>query len=62
MKDFRKQVNSPFSFESLIQYHIDGKKTLWQIAQSATYEANEGTVEYVHAYVQFLNGLRLVEI
>ncbi len=61
-KDFRKQVNSPFSFESLIQYHIDGKKTLWQIAQSATYEANEGTVEYVHAYVQFLKQLGLVEI
>ena len=62
VKDFRKQVNSPFSFVSLIQYHMDGKKTLWQIAQSATYEANEGKVEYVHAYVQFLNGLGLVEI
>jgi uncharacterized protein YbgA (DUF1722 family) len=62
VKDFRKQVNSSFSFEALIQYHMDSKKTLWQIAQSATHEANEGTVEYVHAYVQFLNGLGLVEI
>lgn len=61
VKDFRKQINSPLSLDSLIQYHMDGKKNLWQIAQTATYEANEGMVEYVHAYVQFLNGLGLVE-
>ena len=61
VKDFRKQVSAPFSFESLIQYHMDGSKTLWQIAQSAIYEANEGTVEYVHAYVQFLSSLGLVK-
>lgn len=60
VKDFRKKLNSPFSLESLIQYHMDGRKTLWQIAQAAIYEANEGTVEYVHAYVQFLSGLGLV--
>ena len=62
VKDFRNQINSPLSLDSLIQYHMDGKKSLWQIAQTVTYEANEGMVEYVHAYVQFLNGLGLVEI
>jgi len=60
VKDFRNQINSPLSLDSLIQYHIDGKKTLWQIAQSAIYEANEGTVEYVHTYVQLLAQLGLV--
>ena len=62
VKDFRKQIKSTLSLDSLIQYHMDGKKSLWQIAQSATYEANEGTVEYVHAYVQFLAQLGLVGI
>ena len=60
--DFRKQIKSPLALDSLIQYHMDGKKTLWQIAQAATHEANEGSVEYVHAFVQFLNRLGLVEI
>ena len=62
VKDFRKQINSPLSLDSLIQYHTDGKKNLWQIAQTSTYEANEGMVEYVHAYVRFLKQLGLVEI
>ena len=61
-RDFRKPLKAAFSLDSLVQYYMDGIRTLWQIAKSATYEANEGTVEYVHAYVQFLNGLGLVEI
>ncbi|MEA4811318.1 MAG: DUF4910 domain-containing protein, partial [Anaerolineaceae bacterium] len=61
-EDFRSKLNGPFSLDSLIQYNMDGKKTLWQIAQESILEANEGTVEYVHAYIQFLNYLGLVEI
>ena len=62
MKDFNAKLLSGHSFEGIVQFYIDGKRTLWEIAKEACLECGEGNVEYVHHYVQLLKSFGLVGI
>lgn len=58
----RKQLRSAGNFEALLQYNMDGQRSLFALAREAMLEAHDGSLEYAHAYVQFLSSLDLVEI
>ncbi len=57
----RSKLRSGHSFDAVIQYNIDGKRNLFEIAREAILEMQEGSVEYVHEYVQLLIKFNLVE-
>ncbi len=61
-KGARSKLRSGHSFDAVIQYNIDGKRNLFEIAREAILEMQEGSVEYVHEYVQLLIKFNLVEI
>jgi hypothetical protein len=62
MKDFNSKLQAGHTFDALVQFYIDGKRTLWEIARKACLEGKDGNVEYVHHYVQLLVSLGLVGV
>lgn len=60
-KEYQSELHSGHTLDAIIQFNMDGKRSLWEIAQAALLEAREGSVEYVHQYVQLLESLGLVE-
>ncbi|HPH94386.1 MAG TPA: DUF4910 domain-containing protein [Anaerolineaceae bacterium] len=50
------------TFDPVVQFYIDGKRTLWEIATQTMLETHDGSVELVHEYVQLLKSFGLVEI
>ncbi len=57
-----KKVFSIYSFESLVTYYMDGKRTVNEIAHEAVIESRNGSVEMVRDFVQLLVKFGLVEI
>lgn len=62
MKDFHAKLQSGHTFDGVVQFYIDGKRSLWEIARQACLESREGNIEYVHHYVQLLVSFGLVGI
>ena len=61
-KDWSSKVFNSHYLNSIVQFYIDGKRSLWEIARQAALETRDGSVEYVHNYVQMLQTLGLVEV
>jgi hypothetical protein len=61
-KKRQEVLYSGFGFDALLQFYIDGKRSLWEIAREIMLETRDGSVEYVDAYVQLLKLLGLVYI
>jgi hypothetical protein len=61
-KEWALKVFNPHYLDSTVQFYIDGKRSLWEIARQAMLETRDGSVEYVHHYVQMLLTLDLVEV
>lgn len=57
-----KKVLSPHAFEAFVQYYMDGKRTLAQIAREVLIEARGGDIEFVHDFVQLLVAYGIVEV
>lgn len=57
-----KKVYSAHTFESFVQYYMDGKRTVNEIAHEAVLESRNGDVEMVHDFVQLLVKYGIVEI
>lgn len=57
-----KKVGSAHTFEAFVQYYMDGKRTVNQIANEAILESGNGDVEMVHDFVQLLKTFGIVEI
>ena len=62
MKNNRAALHSGFSFDAILQYYIDGKRSVWHIARQAMIETGDGSLEYVHQFIQLLKSFDLVEI
>lgn len=62
VKNYHKALQSAHTFDAIVQYNMDGKRSLWEIARAAMLEAGEGSVEYVHQFVQLLKSFGLVEV
>ena len=58
----RDRVRSAYLLELLIQYYIDGKRSMFEIGKRVMIEAGEGDMEFVVAYVRLLEGMGLVEL
>lgn len=61
-KQHHSHAQGVHTLDLVIQFNIDGKRSLWDIAQAAMLETGEGNVEYVHAYVDLLRQFGLVEV
>lgn len=62
LKNWRAKLRSAHAFDVMVQFNIDGQRNLWEIAQRSITEAQEGSVEYVHEFVQLLKLFGLVEV
>lgn len=56
-----KRVKNAYTLELLIQYYLDGKRSLYEIGKKVMIEAGEGDMEFVAAYVGVLGEMGLVE-
>lgn len=56
-----KRVKNAYTLELLIQYYMDGKRSLYEIGKQVMIEAGEGDLEFVAAYVGVLGEMGLVE-
>lgn len=61
-KDHRSKLRSAHTFDAIVQFYMDGKRSLWEIAKQAMLETHDGSVEYVHEFVQLLKSFGLVDI
>lgn len=61
-KEQRPKVLSPHLTEALIQYYIDGKLTVNEIARKVYLECREDVPQLVHEYIQLLEMYGLVVI
>ena len=61
-KENRTQLYSGHTFDAVVGYYMDGKRTLYKIAKEAILETRDGSQEYTYQYVQLLHTLGLVEI
>jgi aminopeptidase-like protein len=61
-KDYRAALYSGHTFDAVVGYYMDGKRTLYEIAKEAVLETRDGSLEYTYQYVQLLHTLGLVDI
>ena len=61
-KDHRSKLYSGHTFDAVVGYYMDGKRTLYEIAKEAMMETRDGSLEYTYQYVQLLHTLGLVDI
>lgn len=61
-KDHPMEYFQAMTLQLLVQYYIDGKRTLFEIAKEAILEAGAGTFSQVHDLVQILVKTRTVKI
>ena len=61
-KDHRSKLYSGHTFDAVVGYYMDGKRTLYEIAKEAMMETRDGSLEYTYQYVQLLHTLELVDI
>ncbi|MEM5776072.1 MAG: M28 family peptidase, partial [Anaerolineaceae bacterium] len=61
-KNHAAKLHSAHYFDGVVQFYIDGQRSLWEIAQEAMLETGDGSVEYVDRFVKLLASLDLVEI
>lgn len=62
MKGERSKLHSGHSFDAIVGYYMDGKRTLAEIAKETMLETRDGNLNYTHQYVQLLRQLGLVDI
>lgn len=62
VKTYHPGLQSSHTFDAIVQFNLDGKRSLWEVARQSILEAGEGSVEYVHQYVQLLKSFGLVEV
>jgi aminopeptidase YwaD len=62
LNDNRSKLYSGHTFDAVVGYYMDGKRTLYEIAKEAMMETRDGSLEYTYQYVQLLRTLGLVEI
>ena len=62
VKTYHAGLQSSHTFDAIVQFNMDGKRSLWEVARQSILEAGEGSLEYVHQYVQLLANFGLVEI
>ena len=55
-----KRVKNAYLLELLVQYYLDGKRSLYEIGKKVMIEAGEGDMEFVAAYVGLLEEMGLV--
>ena len=60
-KEQHDRVKHAYTIELLIQYYMDGKRSLFEIAKEVIIEAGGGDLEFVVAYVKVLETVGLVE-
>lgn len=53
---------SMHTLEAFVEYYMDGKRSLWEIARLAVMEKGAGDVEIVHEFVQLLICYGIVEV
>ncbi|HSN93790.1 MAG TPA: DUF4910 domain-containing protein [Anaerolineaceae bacterium] len=58
----RAKLYSGHTFDAVVCYYMDGKRTLYEIAKAAMMETRDGSVEYTYQFVKLLETLGLVEI
>lgn len=58
----QKALKESYTFETLITYYMDGKRTLWEIAKAASRGAGGGDATYADQYVKLLEKLGLAEV
>ncbi len=61
-KEKSEKLTSGHVLDGVIQFYIDGERTLWDVARLALLETDDGSVEYVHEFVQLLKLLDIVGI
>lgn len=59
-KEQHDRVKNAYTLELLIQYYMDGKRSLFEIAREVRLEAGEGDLAFVEAYVRVLEEMGLV--
>jgi len=62
LKNWAGKLHSAHYFDGVVQFYMDGKRSLWEIAQESMLETDDGSVEYVDHFVRLLETLGLVEI
>lgn len=58
----RSKLYTPHSYDAVVCYNMDGKRTLYEIAKAAMMETRDGSLEYTYQYVKLLETLGLVEL
>ena len=62
LKNHASKLHSAHYFDGVVQFYINGERSLWEIAQESMLETSDGSVEYVDRFVRLLASLGLVEI
>jgi len=62
VQQHQSKLHSGYMFDAVVGFYMDGKRSLWEIAKETMLETRDGSLEYVHAYVQLLRSFGLVEI
>jgi hypothetical protein len=60
IKKYRPLFSDSSYAELLIQYYIDGKRTVAEIAEKVMMDCRKGDMEAVHQYIQLLMKLDLL--
>lgn len=58
----RSKLSSGHSFDAIVQFYIDGKRSVHEIAREAALETGDGSVEYVDHFIKLLESYDLVGI
>ena len=59
---FRSKLYSGHYVDATIEFYMDGKRSVWEIAKETMIETRDSSIEYVHNFVQLLRSYNLVEI
>jgi len=62
MSGERTTLVSGHTFEAMVQYYMDGKRTLAEVAKMAMFESHEGSVELTHTFVSLLKAYGVVVV